>query len=119
MLRAMARLYEDSGLICDEDGITIRTYYFPFGDKRIHWDEVKSIEEFPMRGPFGGRWRIWGSGDFRHWFPLDTNRPSKSVGFVIDKGTFSRAVVTPDDPNGFRAALEGRGMTVKKTKYKD
>jgi hypothetical protein len=43
--------------------------------------------------------RIWGTGDFRHWFNLDVSRPRKHVALVLDVGGWVRPVITPDRPD--------------------
>ena len=59
-----------------------------------------------------GTGRIWGSGDFVHWFNLDGHRPGKERAFVLDLGGTVKPVVTPDDPDAFRAALVAAGVPV-------
>lgn len=103
----MSVLYEDRHIVCDDDAITIRRYYFPMGSRRIPYAQIRSVEEIEM-GPLSGKWRIWGSGDFRHWFHLDTDRPSKSRAIVIDKSEWVRAVITPDDPDAVLAILRDK-----------
>jgi hypothetical protein len=54
-----------------------------------------------------GNWRIWGSGDFKHWANLDPGRPKKSVGFFVDVGRRVIPFLTPDDPDAFEQAVRG------------
>jgi hypothetical protein len=44
------------------------------------------------------KWRIWGSGDFVHWWNRDLQRPNKTVALVLDVGRRVRPTITPDDP---------------------
>ena len=57
-------------------------------------------------GPFTGRGRIWGSGDFKHWAHLDWGRPHKRTALLIDTGSFFVPVITPDDPARVKALIE-------------
>jgi hypothetical protein len=58
------------------------------------------------------RWRIWGSGDLRHWWNLDPRRPSKTVALVLDVGRFVRPTITPNDPATVERLLnQHRGAT--------
>lgn len=59
-----------------------------------------------------GRWRTWGSGDLVHWLNLDPGRRHKQQAFVVDIGRRAKPVVTPDDPDAFRAALVAAGIRV-------
>jgi len=74
--------YDDGGVACTEDALVIRRYYFPFGDKRIPYTKIEQVQRRPMAG-LTGQWRIWGSGDFRHWYNLDSGRRRKTVQFVV------------------------------------
>ncbi|MHB8875933.1 MAG: PH domain-containing protein [Myxococcaceae bacterium] len=94
----MSVLYEDRHLVCDEDAITVRQYYFPVGQIRIPYAEIRGLEERSL-GAWTGKWRIWGTGDFEHWYHFDVDRPRKDKSIVLDKGGWVRAVITPDDPD--------------------
>jgi len=78
--------YSDSLISIDDNGITIRLFYFPFGAKRVNFSDIETVQVFK-----GGCLRIWGSGDFRTWFGLDWGRTSRSMTFIIKrKNTWSR-----------------------------
>jgi hypothetical protein len=104
--------YDDGGVACTDDSLVIRHYYFPFGDKRIPYTKIEQVRRLPLSG-LTGRYRIWGSGDFTHWFNLDAGRPGKTVKFVIQtSGGGIRPVITPDDPDGVQAELTAHGVNV-------
>ena len=90
--------YDDQRIYCDDTGIEIRWYYFPYGSKRIPYTAIRGVRRRPLTAGLG-RWRIWGSGDFRHWWNLDGRRPQKLVALVLDVGGFVRPTITPDDPD--------------------
>lgn len=101
-------MYEDAGLLLDEDGITIRRYHFPWaGPKRITYNEVRHIRTEPMTW-LSGKGRIWGASDARYWLPLDTRRGSKRTLLVLDVGERVRPCITPDDPARVIAVLRDR-----------
>ena len=100
--------YTDSQIRCDDNGLTIRRYY-PWGAKRISYTAIKGVKALPLVGANKmRRWRIWGSGDFVHWWNLDTQRPSRSVALVIDAGRRVLPTITPDDPDAVRRILSER-----------
>jgi hypothetical protein len=103
----MATLYEDKRILCDDDGITIQNYYFPLGNKRIFYRDIRGYDQLKI-GVLTGRYRIWGAGDPRYWFHLDTTRPAKSKAVVIDKGEWVKAVLTPDNPDAVLHILEDK-----------
>jgi hypothetical protein len=103
--------YQDP-LISIQDGtLMIRRYYFPTGTKRIRLAAITGVEQYPMTKATG-RWRTWGSGDLVHWFNLDPGRRHKRQAFVVDLGRRAKPVVTPDDPDAFRAALVTAGIPI-------
>jgi hypothetical protein len=98
--------YNDGGIVCDQKGILIRRYY-PWGPKRIPYDALRGVEELPLVGADKvRRWRIWGSGDFLHWWNLDPHRPDKRVALVLDVGRRVRPTITPEDPNAVERILK-------------
>lgn len=101
----MAVLYEDARIVCDDDAITIHTYYFPWGSRRIPYITIRTFEERSM-GLLTGQLRIWGTGDFKHWYHYDPKRPSKTRALVIDTGQLVKAVITPDDVDRVAAILK-------------
>ncbi len=114
-------MYSDKRISCDALGVTVRRYHFPIGSsKRIAWSQLRKIWKLDMgTGINGGRWRIWGSGDFRHWFNLDPQRPKKRWAYVLDLGAFVRPVITPDDPDAFERALAAQGKPVEPSPYRE
>lgn len=104
--------YDDGGVALTGDTLVIRRYYFPFGDKRIPYSKMEQVRRLPMSG-LTGRYRIWGSGDFTHWYNLDAGRPGKSVKFVIQtSGGRFRPVITPDDPDAVQTEFAAHGVNV-------
>lgn len=88
-----AMLYDDGEITCDDTSVLIRRYY-PWGSKRILYSSIKSVERLPIRIK---KWRLWGSGDFRHWWNLDPNRPKKDFALEIDNGRWIHPTITPDN----------------------
>jgi len=91
---AAAPLYDDGRITCTDTGLLIKRYY-PWGAKHVPYAQVKSVKRLPIRIR---RWRLWGSGDFRHWWNLDLNRPNKTLALDIDTGRWIHPTITPDQP---------------------
>ena len=91
-----ASLYDDGRIRCDDEKLTIRWYYL-WGAKRIRYRRIKTATPFKLRVT-RGKWRVWGSGDLRHWYNLDPTRPTKVTGIELDLGRWARPCLTPDDP---------------------
>ena len=98
-------LYDDSLIACNEQGLVIRRYY-PWGAKQIPYASLKGVSELPLVGVNKvRRWRLWGSGDFLHWWNLDPGRIHKTLALVLDVGGHIRPTITPDDPQAVERIL--------------
>jgi hypothetical protein len=100
--------YDDGRIACDTNGITIGRYY-PWGAKRIPYRSIRAVDRLPLTGMNKiRRWRIWGSGDFVHWWNLDPGRIHKDVALVLDIGHRVRPTITPDEPDAVERILRER-----------
>jgi hypothetical protein len=101
-------VYDDGLIRCDADDLVIRRYY-PWGAKRIPYTSIKGLQRLSLTGANKVRkWRIWGSGDFVHWWNLDPSRTRKEVALVLDAGGRVRPTITPDDPDAVERIVEER-----------
>lgn len=101
-------LYRDGCLALDEEGITIRRYYFPLGsDKRIAYNDIRGVRIVTMNW-LTGKGRLWGTADPRCWLPLDLRRYRKDKLLVIDVGRRVKPCVSPDDPDRAAEHLQTR-----------
>jgi hypothetical protein len=105
--------YDDGRIACTDSELVIRMYY-PWGAKRITYERIRSATRRQM-GALTGKARIWGSGDFKHWFNLDAKRPRKDFALVIDLGKAVEPVITPDDVDKVIAVLRGHAVEVRES----
>ena len=75
------QLYSDKLIEIRENLIIIRNYYFPFGAKKIYWNDIENIIAYKP-SLLTGKYRYWGTGDFHTWFPPD-NRLKRDKIFII------------------------------------
>ena len=102
--------YDDGRVACTDQGITIRRYYFPAGTKRIPYQSIREVRQVSMS--FMGKARIFGSGDFIHWFNFDPKRPRKKIALIVHLDGRIRPVMTPDAPDRMIADLRACGVNV-------
>jgi hypothetical protein len=101
-------LYQDRWITCEPDRLIIRGYYFPTGaPKVVPYRDIRRVTRIRLT-TLGGRWRIWGTSDFRYWWHLDWSRPHKQVALVLDLGKRIKPVITPDDPDRVAAIIQER-----------
>ena len=103
--------YDDGLIVCTDTALVIRRYDAFQRPKRIPYEQIqlaKQVELSPAR-----RWRIWGSGDLRHWWNYDSSRPNKRGAIVLDLGKHWQPVITPDDPEQVVQVLRSHGVVVE------
>jgi hypothetical protein len=90
--------YDDGNVVLDDEGLTLRRYYFPsMRSKHIPYRDIRKVESFKM-GLLSGKTRAWGTARTNTWMPLDTGRSRKQTAILVDVGAPIRPVFTPDDP---------------------
>jgi len=97
--------YDDGQVALDDNGLTLRRYYFPTGQsKHIPYRRIQSAQVRPM-GWLTGKGRGWGSAHPRYWLPLDLSRPRKDRLVVLDLGGFVHPAFSPEEPDRVIALL--------------
>jgi hypothetical protein len=112
MSKSENHAYDDGRIACTDSALVIGVYYPWGGSKRIPYARIQSVKRRRMMGAFSGKGRIWGSGDFKHWFNLDAKRPHKDWALVIDDGKKILPVITPDDVDKVVAVLREHAVQV-------
>jgi hypothetical protein len=74
--------YSDSLVTVTDIGIQFNLYYFPFGSKFVRFDTIASLDQ-KENTQKNGKWRMWGSGDFKTWFPMDPLRHTRASIFFL------------------------------------
>jgi hypothetical protein len=108
----MAEVYRDSLVVMTEDGIVVRRYSSFGGDKRVAWDDVDHVRALTptLRN---GKWRLWGSGDFRTWFGCDLHRPLRQTIFIMRlRSQWMRVGFTVEDAATVKQLLAQRGILI-------
>ena len=107
------QLYSDGLVKLTEEAICFRHYYFPVGgSKSIPLVDVIRIEQ---RSPtlLNGKWRLWGTSDFRRWFPVDWSRPKRdAIFFLVRSGGKKSIGFTVKDTREFIEALKKSGVNL-------
>ena len=107
----MSTLYKDGLIEITDQEVVFHRYYFPFAcDKHVPLSQIENVQVRPPSF-WGGSWRIWGSGDFRTWFPLDDARPSRDRIFIAFlRGHFCRIGFTVEHSEEVTEVLKERGL---------
>jgi hypothetical protein len=100
----MDALYQDRRIRCTADAVLIRGYYFPWGTKRVRYQDIREVRRVPVKR-FYGRGRIWGSTTFRYWANFDPGRPRKKEALILYTGRPLLPFITPDDPGAVATVI--------------
>ena len=75
------QLYKDTLVCISGDSITFFRYSLFLRKKTVPLSEIDHID---VKAPtvMNGKWRLWGTGNFTIWFPLDVSRPSRDRIFI-------------------------------------
>ena len=105
----MVEDYHEKGIVCRSDALEIRHYYL-WGSKSIPYRSIIGVQRV-LLSPMKGRGRIWGTANMGYWSNLDTHRPTKKEGLILDLGKRVKPFVTPDNPELVEAIIrEGAGL---------
>lgn len=105
----MSTIYKDKLIEVTDAGVIFHRYYFPFGDRRVSFEQIDEVKVEPAS--VGDSWRLWGTSDFRTWFPLDTKRPARDRIFVASlRGSSRRIGFTVEDSAKVEDVLKQRGL---------
>lgn len=103
-------LYADELVEVTEDSILFRHYYFPFGSKTVSLTDVESVKTLEPTLK-DGKWRIYGTGNFHTWFPLDKRRPDRDLIFLMTlKNRWWRVGFTVENSSVVRELLKAQGF---------
>jgi hypothetical protein len=104
-------LYTDHLVEITRDSLLLRWYYFPCGNKRVPFSLVEWIRIGTRTPLSGGARRIWGTGGFSTWFPLDVDRPRRNVIFQLKIARTSRYIgFTVEDAERVKAIFTDMGL---------
>lgn len=89
-------LYTDGLIELTDDSILFRNYYYPFGSRRVTLSEVDTVR---VKKPTisTGKYRYYGTGDFRTWFPPDSRSSRDKIFIMTLKNKWWRIGFTVED----------------------
>ena len=103
-------IYADGLVEITGDSITFRNYSLLLKPRTVLFANIDHIDVKKARMGTG-KYRIWGSGDFRTWFPLDPTRPSRDRIFHLSLKAFGMNIgFTVENPREVTGILRKMGM---------
>jgi hypothetical protein len=111
----MSLLYRDKLVELTDDALVLQQYYFPSGkSKRIPLAQIARVVVKPNT-VMTGKYRMWGTGDFRIWFPFDGAREGRDVVFYLRLNSqFIQPAFTVEDSARFSELLVYKGLLKSK-----
>jgi hypothetical protein len=89
-------LYSDKLIEISDHSILIRKYYFLFGSKRVDIADIENITAYKPTF-LSGKYRYWGTGDFRTWYPPDDRSKRDKIFIMKLKKKWWRIGFTVED----------------------
>ena len=95
-------IFQDKKLEIYKDLVIIKDCYAPRLDKKLRISDIENVwvENLTF---VGGKYRLWGTGTFRSWFPFHFGREARDKALVIKRksGVLKAIKVTLDkeDPS--------------------
>ncbi|HUZ42493.1 MAG TPA: hypothetical protein VMU68_14005 [Acidimicrobiales bacterium] len=102
----MVEDYREKGIVCRSNVLEIRHYY-SWGSKTVPYHSIVGVQRVTL-STMKGRGRIWGTANMGYWTNLDTRRPTKKEGLILDLGKRVKPFITPDDPERVEAIIRER-----------
>ena len=101
----MARpIFHDKKLEIYKDFVVIKDYYAPALDKKLKISDIENVwvENLTF---LGGKYRLWGTGTFRRWFPFHLGRGAQDKALVIRRksGLIKEMKITLDSEDSVKA----------------
>lgn len=104
-------LYSDTLVSLTHEDIIFFNYYFPnCENKHVKIDDIESIT---VLSPTirNGKWRIHGTGNFKVWFPKDSNRPKRDRIFIAKlKNQWMDVGFTVENGDEFETILRSKNL---------
>jgi len=98
-------LYSDSLVTITENAITFKNYSLLMRPRRVNLADIDYIDVLDP-SLTTGKYRMWGSGNFTMWFPMDSGRSSRdkifhaylkirgmNIGFTVENSAVATAVL--------------------------
>lgn len=99
-------LYRDGMVTLDVEGIVVSAYFLPVGRRRIRYDEIRRITEFPLTG--SRQWRVHGFGWPQRWYHRDWHRAERVVGLELETDGWLHPILTPIEVDVVKQILAER-----------
>jgi hypothetical protein len=104
-------IYTDKLVSMSEQAITFKHYYYP--SRKSKTVRLADIDRIWVKAPTlrNGKWRIFGTGSFKTWFPEDVCRPQRDRIFFAElKNKWVRIGFTVEDADRVEAIFRKKQL---------
>jgi hypothetical protein len=90
-------LFSNNFVKCYSDHLVIDLYYFPYGNKKVKYNQIQSCELISMREmPFYKK-KMWGMALSPIWWHSDLRRHFREFCIILDANQWPKIGLTMDD----------------------
>jgi hypothetical protein len=82
---------------CYSDHLTIDLYYFPFGNKKVKYVDIRSCQLIPMSEMSFLKIKLWGMALSPIWWHSDLHRYQREYCIILDTNHWPKIGLTMDD----------------------
>jgi hypothetical protein len=90
-------LFSNGFVTCYSDYFVIHLYYFPYGNKKIKYNNIRSCEFHSMNDIDIFSCKLWGMALSPIWWHCDMRRLSRQNYILLDTNQWPKIGVTMDD----------------------
>jgi hypothetical protein len=90
-------IFSNNFVKCYSDHLVIDLYYFPYGDKKVKYNEIHSCQLIPMREMGFLKIKMWGMALSPIWWHSDLHRLSRENCIILDTNHWPKIGLTMDD----------------------
>jgi len=82
---------------CYSNHLVISLYYFPYGDKKVKYNDIISCQLIPMREMGFTKVKLWGMALSPIWWHSDMHRLGRESCIILDTNHWPKIGLTMDD----------------------
>ena len=102
MVESNTPVLQNDFVTCYTDHLVIHLYYFPFGEKKIAYREIKSCDMLPIDQLGFLKIKTWGMALAPIWWHCDLRRHLRQSCIVLDANQWPKIGLTMNDDDDIK-----------------
>ncbi len=81
-MKSNSAIYSDKVIEIQSDGILLKNFFPVFWHRKISFNDIDFIKVL-LPNTLNGKYRYYGTGDFKNWYNVDNQRHTREKLFLI------------------------------------